>query len=49
MNARPHCYGAMDWVLKYDEDKIPNQSICDCPYKNSCLRITNNKREVTHK
>jgi len=42
---KPHCYGEMVWVLKYPEDKIPNESICTCEHVNSCLRKTNNKRE----
>lgn len=42
---KPHCYGTMDWILKYPEDDIPNEYICKCEYTNSCLRLTNNKRE----
>lgn len=41
----PHCYGKMDWILKYTEDNTPRQSICDCNYTNSCLRITRNNAE----
>ena len=41
---KPHCYGKMDWVLKYPEDEIPKHYICNCKFTNSCLRITNNKR-----
>ena len=40
---RPHCYGKMDWILKYPEDETPKESICDCQFINSCLRITRNK------
>jgi len=42
---KPHCYGEMDWILKYEEDKIPDEFICECSYTNSCLRLTNNKRD----
>lgn len=42
---KPHCYGEMDWILKYQEDEIPKESICKCEYPNSCLRLTNSKRE----
>ncbi|OAA87759.1 hypothetical protein CLCOS_35500 [Clostridium coskatii] len=27
---RPHCYGKMDWILKYPEDETSKESICDC-------------------
>lgn len=40
---KPHCYGKMDWILKYAEDNVPRTSICDCPLKNSCMRLTRNK------
>ena len=40
---KPHCYGKMDWILKYPEDETPKESICDCQFTNSCLRITRNK------
>jgi hypothetical protein len=43
--AKPHCYGKMDWILKYPEDKVPKTSICSCQYTNSCLRITRNSTE----
>ena len=42
---KPSCYGEMDWVLKYPEDEIPKTSICACEFTNSCLRLTNNKRQ----
>lgn len=35
-----HCYGAMNWVLKYPKDKIPPHSICSCEYKTKCLELT---------
>ncbi len=44
--SKPHCYGEMNWILKYHEDHIPNDAICDCEYTNSCLRLTRNKQEV---
>lgn len=40
---KPHCYGKMDWILKYPEDKTPKEFICKCEYTNSCLRLTRNK------
>lgn len=43
--SEPHCYGKMDWILKYPIDKIPNHSICSCAYMKDCLKITNDKRE----
>lgn len=39
----PHCYGKMDWILKYPEDNTPRHFICDCNYVGNCLRITRNK------
>lgn len=39
-----HCYGKMDWILKYPIDKIPQHSICNCAYVKSCLKITKEKR-----
>jgi hypothetical protein len=43
MENKPHCYGEMDWILKYPVDKVPKDSICDCQYTNSCLFLTRNK------
>lgn len=43
---KPHCYGKMDWILKYPEDDTPQRSICSCAHVNSCLRITRNKQEL---
>lgn len=43
MDNKPHCYGQMDWILKYPEDNAPKSAICDCQYTNSCLRLTRNK------
>lgn len=37
---KPHCYGNMDWILKYPKDEVPNESICQCEYLNSCWDIT---------
>lgn len=45
MMDKPHCYGKMDWILKYPEDKTPRGSICSCQFTNSCLRITRNKAD----
>ncbi|PRR85538.1 hypothetical protein [Clostridium luticellarii] len=42
---KPHCYGKMNWILKYPEDDTPKGSICSCQYTNSCLRLTRNKAE----
>ena len=42
---KPDCYGKMDWILKYPEDKTPKSSICDCDFTNSCLRHTRNMHE----
>ncbi|MEG0595087.1 MAG: hypothetical protein RR514_07700, partial [Christensenella sp.] len=47
MNEKPiHCFGAMDWILKYPIDKIPNTAICSCAYKTKCLELTNLKRKA---
>ncbi|WP_278331920.1 hypothetical protein [Clostridium magnum] len=35
----------MDWILKYQEDNTPRESICSCQYTNSCLRLTRNNNE----
>jgi len=43
----PHCFGKMVWILKYPEDNIPKQFICDCHLKNGCLNLTRNKQEKT--
>ena len=40
---KPHCYGKMDWILKYKEDETPKTAICDCEYKNSCMELTRDK------
>lgn len=45
MMGTPHCFGNMDWILKYEENKIPNRSICKCAYTKKCLLLTNNKRK----
>lgn len=45
MDDKPcHCFGAMDWILKYPIDEIPAHSICSCAYKTKCLELTNAKR-----
>lgn len=45
MDNKPcHCFGAMDWILKYSIDEIPVHSICSCIYKTKCLKLTNAKR-----
>ena len=43
--SEPHCYGKMDWILKYPEDKTPKEFICNCEHTNSCLRITRNNAD----
>jgi hypothetical protein len=43
--SKIHCYGKMDWILKYAEDDVPKESICSCPLVNSCMRITRNNAE----
>jgi hypothetical protein len=42
---KPHCYGKMDWILKYPEDEVPQSSICNCNYTNSCFRLTRNNAD----
>ena len=40
IKVKPHCYGKMDWILKYAKDNIPKHAICDCYYKNICVEKT---------
>ena len=35
-----HCYGKMDWILKYPKKKIPEFSICNCHFSKKCKEIT---------
>lgn len=39
-----HCFGAMDWILKYPVNEVPCDSICDCQHVKKCLELTNAKR-----
>lgn len=46
MSEKPHhCYGNMDWVLKYPQGKEPYTSICSCVYVKSCLKVTRENAE----
>lgn len=39
--ANPHCWGKMDWILKYQVGMEPNSSICSCEYGSfKCLLLT---------
>jgi hypothetical protein len=49
LDNKPHCYGQMDWILKYPEDNTPSEYICRCQYTNSCLRITRDKQKESDK
>lgn len=35
-----HCYGNMDWILKYPKGKEPSTSVCNCAYEKACLELT---------
>ena len=46
-NRKPHCWGKMDWILKYQEGKEPLTSICSCEHgQNECLRLTRENAKV---
>jgi len=37
----PHCWGKMNWILKYEPGQEPNGSICRCEFGHAtCLKIT---------
>ena len=37
----PHCWGKMNWILKYESGKEPSSSICQCEFGSSkCLKLT---------
>ena len=37
----PHCWGKMNWILKYEPGKEPSDSICSCSWGNrACLKLT---------
>jgi len=37
----PHCWGKMNWILKYDSGKEPAQYVCSCKWgSKECLRLT---------
>jgi len=40
--SKPHCYGNMEWVLKYPKDEIPKSSMCSCEHTDKCLELTLN-------
>lgn len=29
---KPHCWGKMTWILKYDDGEEPRDSICNCEH-----------------
>lgn len=38
---KPHCWGKMTWILKYESGKEPSNSICSCAFgSKECLRLT---------
>jgi hypothetical protein len=38
---KPHCWGKMTWILKYEPGKEPKHAICNCEHgSNECLKIT---------
>lgn len=45
MNKEYHCYGNMDWILKYPNGKEPPTSVCNCAYSKSCLKLTRQNAE----
>lgn len=40
MINKPHCFGKMIWVTKYEKELIPKHSICNCECKQECLDLT---------
>lgn len=40
VSQNPSCYGEMNWILKYEPDKVPRDSICQCGCSKSCQTIT---------
>ena len=43
-NPKPHCWGKMDWILKYEEGKEPRSSICNCEHgAMTCKKLTRSK------
>jgi hypothetical protein len=48
---KPHCWGKMDWILKYEDGHEPKESICNCEhgaYKCKSLTRINNQNETNH-
>ena len=37
---RPHCFGEMNWILKYEMGEEPRGSICSNCCSNSCMKLT---------
>ena len=45
--SKPHCWGKMTWILKYESGKEPPHYVCSCEHGNrECLRLT---RELNQK
>lgn len=43
---KPHCWGKMVWILKYEPGKEPYTSICDCEHgSKKCLQLTRENAE----
>lgn len=50
--THPHCWGKMDWILKYPIGMEPNYSVCRCEYgalKCKLLTRKNKKNDTTGK
>lgn len=40
-SIKPHCWGKMDWILKYPNGEEPKSSICNCEHGASkCKDLT---------
>jgi hypothetical protein len=47
---KPHCWGKMDWILKYPDGEEPRSSICNCEhgaYKCKSLTRLNSQENFT--
>jgi len=31
-SGKPHCWGKMTWILKYEDGQEPKTSICNCEH-----------------
>lgn len=47
---KPHCWGRMIWILKYEDGKEPSASICSCEHGAvKCKRLTREADKIQNK